>query len=163
MKRFNIVMIALLTCLFMTSANAIPRLILTFDQLVKAVEVGDDVKAIIHLDRCQITDPKVQSQISQNIDGASTRMNFTKYLHFKGKVNGQLKDTVTTTSESVVEQSTGIFWTIYGRLSVFDDNTATFHIDYYDTPDKKSQLVVDWDCEISNGKDLNGLYLYDNF
>ncbi|KTD31248.1 hypothetical protein Lmor_2745 [Legionella moravica] len=144
-----------------TTNNA---LIVNFTELVKAVESGNDVKAIIHLDRCQITDPTTQSQLAQNLIGASTRFNFTQYLHYNVRVNGQLKDTVTTTMTSSVELPVpGVFWSVFGRLSVFDDDTATLYVDYFDPLHHQSHLVVEWRCDISNGKDTNGLVLINGF
>jgi hypothetical protein len=139
-------------------------LLTNFDQLVKAVENGDDVKAIIHLDRCQITDPSIQNQLAQYLLGASTRLNFTRYLHYSARIDGQLRDTVTTNMTNAVEQPTpGLFWSIFARLNVYDDNTATLDVDYFDPVSHKSFLVVEWLCDISNGKDTRGLVLIDSF
>lgn len=148
--------------LWMTNANAITNLLTTYSQLVKALEAGDDVKAIIHLDKCQISDPAIQIQLAQNLDGASTRINFTQFLHDKIRVNGQLKDTVITSTNTVIERSSGVFLTAFGRLSMYDDNTGVFHIDFFDPKVHKSQLVVDWLCDISNGNDDHGLFLFDS-
>ncbi len=158
----------LLLSLVINSANATINLgspiITNFVQLVRAVESGDDVKAIVHLDRCQITDPAIQAQLTPLIISASTRFNFTQYFHYNGRFDGQQKDTVTTTMSSLVEQSTpGLFWKVFARLSVFDDNTANLHVDYYDPIHHKSQMVVEWLCDISNGRDANGLILIDSF
>jgi len=147
--------------LFISNANASTTQILNFPQLVRAVESGDNVKAIIHFDNCQLLDSSLQSLLAQNLDEASTRFNFTTYVHYKVKINGQLKDTVTTSMRGFAEQSTtGQLLTLFGRLSVYDDNTALLHVSYYDPVSHSKKWVVEWSCDISNGRDDNGLVLF---
>ncbi|CAM2759901.1 hypothetical protein [Legionella worsleiensis] len=158
----------LVLCWFMGSVHAFTSqntaLILSFNELVRAVESGNDVKAIVYLDRCRISDPALQNQLRPNLIGASTRFNFTQYLHYRPRIDGQLKDTVTTVINSVVELPTpGVFWSVYGRLSVFDDDTATLYVDYYDPASKQSHLQIEWVCDISVGNDANGLLLINGF
>lgn len=155
--------LASFSCLCMSAAQAVPALLLNFNQLVRAVEQGDDVKAIVHFELCQISDPALLSQIAQNIDGASTRFNFVNYLHYNVRINGQLRDTVVTSINQPFEHSAGEFWNVFGRLTVLDDNTALVHINVVDPLHHKSQFAADWLCDISNGRDENGLYLYNGF
>ncbi|KTD74676.1 hypothetical protein [Legionella waltersii] len=145
-----------------TSANAVTNLLTNYSQLVKALERGDDVKAIIRLDFCDITDPELQSQLAQNIDAATTRINFTQYLHFKTRINEQLRDIVTTSTEQLIENTPGVFLQMIARLNVLDDNTATLRVNFYNHNLSTGYLVVDFECDISNGKDENGLLLYDS-
>lgn len=158
--------IGVLLSLSINNANALATIIINFPQLVRAVENGDDVKAIIHFDNCDFIEGSLssqfQGQIRRTLEGASTRFNFTQYFHGKERINEQLKDTVTTSMIVHVEQpfAAGELWTVFGRLSVFDDNTATLHINLFD-PHHKNQLALDWLCNISNGRDDNGLVLFD--
>lgn len=142
-------------------------LLTNFAELVSSVEIGDNVIAIIHLDRCQIIKPEDQAlktQLTQSIIGASTRFNFTQYLHYNPRTDAESRDMVTTSMTTEVEQSTpGLYWAVFARLSVFEDNSATLHIDYFDPINHKSQSVLEWRCDISKGNDTNGLYLMDNF
>ncbi|MCL9684696.1 hypothetical protein [Legionella maioricensis] len=160
------VTLGVLLSLSINNANALATTIINFPQLVRAVENGDDVKAIIHFDNCDFIEGSLssqfQGQIRRTLEGATTRFNFTTYLHFKERINDQLKDTVTTSMIVHVEQPLGVgeLWTIFGRLSVFDDNTATLHINLFD-PHHKNRLGLDWLCNISNGRDDNGLVLFD--
>lgn len=131
-----------------------------FSQLVAAVESGNDVRAIIHFDNCEVTGSKPQDQIRKKLDGATTRFNFTQYFHGKENVNDRLTDTVTTSMKIFIQSSSGEFLTLSGRLSVFEDNTATLHLDFLDPILPQQKLVVDWSCAISNGEDNNGLVLF---
>ncbi|WP_298622427.1 hypothetical protein [uncultured Legionella sp.] len=162
----------LLLLLIVNSANAISLsgvYITNFAQLVSALNNGEDVRAIIHLERCLIinsTDSTIQEQINSSISGVSTRFDFNKFLHYTSRIDGRTRDTVTTSMTTLVEQSTpGVFWKVFARLSVFGDesNTGNLRIDYFDPVSHKSQLVVEWRCDISNGNDNNGLVLIDDY
>ncbi|MDF1929810.1 hypothetical protein PGH45_06685 [Legionella pneumophila] len=106
--------------------------------------------------------PSLQTQLVQNLDGASTRFNFTEYLHFRTRINDQLRDTVTTVSNKIFEYSPGVFLSASGRLNVFEDNTATLRVNFYNPALGTSVLIIDWLCDISNGNDENGLFLYNS-
>lgn len=147
--------------IYTSGASAVTLLLTSYHQLVKALEQAEDVKAIIHLDLCDITDDALQEQLAQNLDAATTRFNFTHYLHYKSRTGDQLKDVVTTNAEYLVERSPGVFVKVLGNLTVLDDNTATLRVGFYSPNLQTKYLVVDFLCDISNGRDDNGLYLYD--
>lgn len=144
-------------------ANAVTSMILNFEQLVRSLEMGDDIKAIVRFDRCNLIDLSLQQQLMPYLDGSSTRFNFNQYLHFKTRFNGQLRDTVTTTISTYVDKANDQLWTLTGRLNIYDDNTATIHVDYYDADPRQHRFAVDWRCDISNGRDGHGIYLFNDF
>lgn len=162
MNHFKVPTILLSLSLWMPNANAFPTLLLNFEQLVKAVERGDDVKAIIHFDKCLTTNELNKIQIIQNSIGASTRFNFTEFSHYTISINGQVRDTVVTTLSDFIERPSGDFFRHVRRLNVFEDNSAVVHLDYIDPLHNKLKYSLEWNCDISNGKDTNGLLLYDN-
>ncbi|KTC83287.1 hypothetical protein [Legionella cincinnatiensis] len=139
------------------------NILVNFSQLVQAIENGDDVRAIIHFDNCLVKEPTIQTQIERRLAGATTRFNFTHYLHAEEKINDQLIDTVTTSMKIFIEHPSGELLTFSGRLRIFEDNTATLHLDFFNPLLQKHQLVIDWLCTISNGHDDNGLVLFDFF
>lgn len=144
-------------------AYALTSMILNFEQLVRSLEMGDDIKAIVRLDRCNLIDLSLQQQLMPYLDGSSTRFNFNQYLHYKTRFNGQLRDTVTTTITTYVDKGNDQLWTLTGRLNIYDDNTATIHVDYYNADHRQHQFAVDWRCDISNGRDGHGIYLFNDF
>ncbi len=166
MRIWQSILTGLLFSLSINNANALATILINFPQLVRAVENGDDVKAIIHFDNCDLKDEffssPFQGEVRRRLEGASTRFNFTKYFHAKERINEQLKDTVTTSMISHIDLPLGTseLWTVFGRLSVFDDNTAILHINLFD-PQHKNRLNIEWECDISNGRDDNGLVLFD--
>ncbi|HHT0593244.1 TPA: hypothetical protein ACTXXA_002015 [Legionella anisa] len=141
-------------------AIAFTNNITDFPQLVQAVESGNDVRAIIHFDDCDVTGPELSAQAKRRLNGATTRFNFTQFFHGKEEIDDNLIDTVTTSMKIFIKKPSGEFVTFSGRLSVFEDNTATLHVDFFDPVLKKQKFVVDWFCRISNGHDSNGLVLF---
>lgn len=150
-----------LLLLSLNQANAAGTNIINFSQLVQAVENGNEVRAIIHFDNCLVTEPAIRTQVTRRLDGATTRFNFTHYFHAQETINERLIDTVTTSMKIFIERPTGESLILSGRLSVFEDNTATLHMNFLDPILHKQLLVVDWTCNISNGQDDNGLVLFD--
>ncbi|MDR3441895.1 MAG: hypothetical protein P4L65_02645 [Legionella sp.] len=164
MRVFQSTLLSILFTLTLNNAYATAPLLINFTQLVTAVDSADDVKAIINFNNCLVINEKnqnIRTQIIKRFDGATTRFNFTEYLHAQEQLSGALQDTVTTSIKTSIESSTGTFLTVFAQLKVFDDNTATIHIDFFDPVSQKKQLNVDWSCNISNGNDNNGLLLYD--
>jgi hypothetical protein len=156
-------------CFSMSSAYALPEMIRTYHQLVEALENGNDVKAIIHLDLCDLDEDSLDEaflgQVNQSIDGASTRFNFNQYV----KLRLNSVNTVTTSQSSLVEQSPGVFLNLFSRLSIYEDPTRIprVHIELYDPKNNASKWVLNFECGISNGRDGNntesdddGLVLY---
>lgn len=146
-----------------TQVHALTSMIVSYEQLVRSLEMGDDIKAIVRFDRCNLMDLSLQQELVPYLDGSSTRFNFNQYLHYKTRFNGQLRDTVTTTITTYVDKDNGQLWTLTGRLNIYDDNTATIHVDYYDPAHNQNQFAVDWRCDLSNGRDGYGIYLFNDF
>lgn len=146
------------------SINSFAEPLLTnYIQLVRALENAEVVTGIIHLDRCILSDPSLLSSIATNIENATTRVNFTRYIHYNARIDGQLRNLVETADSIVVEHTEDVFYKIFTNLKIFDDNRGFYHIHIYDQTHKKKVLVLDMECDISNGRDDNGLYLYDVF
>jgi len=160
MRVWRSVVALLLLCL-LNHSYAQNSTLTNFPQLVEAVENGDDVRAIIHFDRCLLTDSTIRTETMRRLAGATTRFNFTHYFHAKENINEQLIDTVTTSIKIFIERPTGEFFTLAGRLSIFEDNTARLHVKFLDPILYKRALEMNWLCSISDGQDNNGLVLFD--
>jgi hypothetical protein len=156
----------------MPLAFAETQQISSYEQMVKAVETGNDIKAIVHFDRCQTVDPALQSELMPYLEGASTRFNFTRYLHYKIKINGQLRDTVTTTMTSFFEYPAGSYWSVFSQLSLYDDNTARLHVSYHPLGAHIKHKSINWLCEYGKGdientedrvaRESRGIVLFNN-
>lgn len=160
MKLWSALALSVLVFFSISSAYAVSALITDYQQLVKVLEQGDNVKAIVHFERCLNSNHLLQTEFAQNLAGSSTRFNFTHYLHFNARIDGQLKDTVVTTEHSSLVDTNSQLANIFGRLEVYDDNTALVRVDYFDADPIQQLLTLQWTCEISNGRDDKGLYLY---
>lgn len=163
MRIWQSIVVAIFLLFPLSHANSLTNNITDFSDLVRAVESGSDVRAIIHFDNCQVTGPELSTQVKRRLNGATTRFNFTQFFHGKEDIDDQLIDTVTTSMKIFIKKPTGESLTFSGRLSVFEDNTATLHVDFFDPVLHKQKLVVDWFCRISNGNDNNGLVLFNFF
>ncbi|WP_058534513.1 hypothetical protein [Legionella saoudiensis] len=161
MKIWRIIIVNVLLLLSLNQVNAASTNITSFSDLVQAVESGNEVRAIIHFDNCLVTEPSIRTQVTRRLNGATTGFNFTHYFHAQETINQRLIDTVTTPIKFFIERPTGESLILSGRLNVFEDNTATLHLSFFDPILQKEQLVVDWTCTISNGQDNNGLVLFD--
>jgi hypothetical protein len=157
----SMIMGAILWC-SLTSAYAVKTVIDNYVQLVKALELGDDVRAIIHFDNCLLTDHNLKELWARELDGASTRVNFTEYLHFNVRINGQFRNTVTTSMKRSVVLLTGEHLILFSRLSIFEENPALYTVEFYSPILHKKILTAEWQCDISNGHDENGLVLFDS-
>jgi len=126
----------------------------TYDQLVTAVESGDDVVGIVQFDKCTMDTNNKAKTIPFDSPKASTRINFTIYSHYDVQVGNSTKNTVAT-SMTILTEAPGL-GAIYafGRLRVFDDGSAQFHASYYDPVTYQLKGGGDWNCQINNGVTL---------
>ena len=158
----NLLIVAkiILISAFLTPVYAITTPILDYRQLVTALEQGDEVRAVIHIDKC-ILNTDTESEKIPNLTGTSTRLNFNNYTHHKLHIGEDLKDTIATSITMLIETPHGEFWNHYGRLRVFEDNSANFYIAYYDPITNQKKLSMDWTCQLGNGKNGNAIILFD--
>ena len=163
MKRqcFYLAGIALLT-LCAGSAQAASKNLMTYDQLLQAVQQGDDVRAIINFDKCTLKKAEGKSVADTSVDtsGTSSRINFTIFSHYKVPVNNQEKFTIATSQTILTEHR--VFGPVYayGRLRVFEDNTGEFHSAYYDPKTYELKGAANYICRLGNGVDQGGIELF---
>ncbi|RDI42689.1 VirK family protein [Aquicella lusitana] len=160
MKGFNrwLTVITSLT-MAVSAAYAAPKTLTNYEQLLQALEQGDEVRAIIHMDKCTVNKADVKG--AADIGGSSTRINFTLFSHYKVPVNGQEKYTVATSQTLFTEHRAFGPVYAYGRLRVFEDNSAEFHAAYYDPKTYELKGAVNYNCHLGNGADQNSIVLFD--
>lgn len=151
-----------LSIAFATPVYAFNTIILNYADLVETLETGNNVTAIVSFERCTITEPANPALFSQNLEGASTRFNFDHYLHYQTSLDKALKDTVVTSFSQLVKSTDGVFLTSYASLQLYADNSAIIQVSFFNPVSYKKQFFVEWSCSISNGKDTNGLTLYNS-
>lgn len=145
-------------CVFAANVSAAPKLLTSYDQLLQSLHAGEDVRAIIYYGKCAV---KAGGKAAVNpADGADSRFNFNIYSHYKVVVDKQEKYTIATSNTILTEHA--VFGPVYayGRLRVFEDNSAEFHAAYYDPKTYEVKGGADWICQLSNGADNNGINLY---
>lgn len=158
-KKFTTVAIA--TCFFAGVANAqiYSNRITNYADLVRSLETGNDVKAIIHYSRCLLNDSNFQRQYAQFIDGASSRINLMEFNHYKFLDNDQVKDNI-----EAVDDFDGFFAVNNviipnATLRIFEDDTAKLYFNVNDLQGNQLYNLI-WTCEINNGEDDKGLALF---
>lgn len=130
--------------------------LLSYDQLVQSLHQGGDVKAIVYMNHCVMKDAP---QTAEPMPETDTRLNFNIYSHYQ-VVDGQQKKYAVATSVTILTDHS-VFGPVYayGRLRVFEDNSAEYYAAYYDPKTYEVKGSADFICKISNGNDQNGLLL----
>ncbi|MBA2648418.1 MAG: hypothetical protein H0U75_02260 [Legionella sp.] len=147
MKLLRTIVIGLVLS-FPFNTNAVLNNINNFTQLVQAVENGFDVRAVIHFNRCLLTTPELQEEVTRRLDDASARFDFTHFFHIKETVNERLIDSVSTSTNIFIESPSGDFFNMFSRLSVFEDNTAIFRVVFFAPLSTTKELEVNFLCTI---------------
>lgn len=152
------------SALLLTNANASPRLLGSYEQLLQAVKQGDNVAAIITIDKCAIkTKPGQKAALINNSTlGITTRINFSIFSHYKVLENGQERYAVTSSNAMLVDHRAFGPVFSYGRIRVYDDNTAEIHTAFLDPKTYETKGSIDFTCAINNGTNEAGaIKLYD--
>lgn len=138
-----------------TFTNANPaRIIMNYDDLLSSVKQGDSIRAILLINKCSMTKTINNQEI---IAG----MNFTNFNKYQVTIGNQQKNTIATSTNTIVEHTK--LGTVYNyvRLRIFDDNSAEIFSEYLNPITYKQLGSMTAKCMISNGHDQNGVLLYD--
>jgi len=147
----------ILSSLVMSPAFA-SRMLDNYDALRQAVEKGDDVVAIVHLDQCKAEG--VKGKMSDSTVNPSTRVNFNLFSHYSVNTDQGAKETIATSTTILTEHRTFGPVYAYARLRVFQDNTVEFHTAYYDPKTYEQKSMVNYKCFVVNSPET-GVVLYD--
>ena len=131
------------------------RIISNYPQLLKAINQGDSIRAIMFINKCSIT--HATSDSNDVIAG----MNFTTFNKYQVEKGNQKINTIATSINMLVED--GKLGTVYNyvRLRIFEDNSAEILSEYLDPTTYKQLGSISANCTISNDHDKNGIVLYD--
>ncbi|MBX3708798.1 MAG: hypothetical protein KIT56_08950 [Gammaproteobacteria bacterium] len=145
--------------------HANTKLLVNYNQLLQALDQGDDVRAILYLDKCTLKKSGNTKILNSKLDTerASMRMNFNIYSHYKVKVDAQHERYAIATSNTILTEHRD-FGPVYayGRLRIFGDNSAEFHAAYYHPQTYELKGEADYLCQISNDSDQNAIDLFDS-
>lgn len=147
--------------LLITTAHASPSTLTTYDQLLQALHQGENVRAIINLDKCTNKSKTKTAAENPDVTGAFTRMDFKLFSYYKIPVDKQtMRYTIATSYSTLTEHRTlGLVYG-YARLRVFDDGSAEFHVANYDPKTFEQKAEMNFICHLSNGVEDNGVALY---
>lgn len=150
---------ALVLSMLCPCAYAQSKIIPNYDQLVTALQQGENVRAMIYLDQCQLK--KRGKLFLADITGAFTRMDFTQFGYYKvltdqGKDRYAAAASYTTMTE---HRDYGLI-TGYARIRIFDDNTGEFHVSHYDAKTLELRDEMNFICKVASSKAEGGMVLY---
>lgn len=125
--------------------------LLSYEALLQALNAGDDVKAIIHFDKCKAKDNQ------DNVVRAEGALNFNVFNHYQ-----------LPTGKYVIATSTTVFTehrdfgpvSNYVRLRVHEDNSTEVYIAFYDPNTHVKKNAIEYLCQLNADKQ-SGLSLYD--
>lgn len=141
--------LVILVALSVMPAEASTMLLTNYDQLLLSLQQGNDVAAIIYPAKCVSTSA---NNITSNLEGASTRLNFTMFSHYKIKTDNQHTRYAIATSLTIPTEhsSLGLVYA-YSRLRIFEDNSAEYHTAYYDAKTYTLKGSASYLCKIGQG------------
>lgn len=159
----KLIPVILLFQLFALPTYAATKLIVNYNQLVEDLRQGENIHAIISLDKCQPVTQTKSLKDNPDTSGGFTRINFDIFSFYKVQVDDQHQRYAVATSYTILTDHR-VFGPVYGyaRLRIFDDNTAEFHLAHYDPKTFVLKAEMNFNCRISNGNDQNGVALYES-
>ena len=130
-------------------------IISNYSDLLAALAKGNSVRALMTLNKC------VSSSHSINSNDTLGGMNFTNFNKYQISIDGQQKNIIATSINMLIEHSK--LGTIYNyvRLRIFEDNSAEVFSEYLDPKTYVQLGSASFNCHLSDGKDKNGIVLYD--
>ena len=125
-----------------------------FKQLVRRLNHGENVSAVIHYKHCTLK--KGGDHLSSN-EGRflSERFNFYNFVYKQWEKGNQLRQAIITSHETIMPARNGEFFRRYARLKLFDDNTVEIYSVTFTNTGSISQpgAPMIWHCQISQERD----------
>ena len=118
-QSFIVTSLAIFTMSISSFAFAYQHRLDSFGHLLSALRAGDDVRAIISLDKCQKLANSTDTN-QEDLTGVIVRMNFSIFNHYKvPDNNNQLRNTIATSYSTLTEHRDFGPVQGYARLRVF--------------------------------------------
>jgi len=132
------------------------KILANYGELLQALDSGNAVRAIAHLDKCKLDS-------GGGLVGLSGGINFDVFNHYIMPIDSLHTKEVIATSKTVFSitpiQSLG-FVLNYIRLHVFKDNTAQLFGAIIDPKTYEQKITVSYTCTVSNDATQAGIMLY---
>lgn len=156
-KTLMAVLIGLVCCMSSVNALSNTKTLDNFNELLQALDSGNQVRAVIHFDKCKLeTGTEIVSEISFGF-------NYDWYNHYYLPINAQNTKEVIATSKNIFSVATlNNLGSInnYLRLHVFKDNTARVFGAVIDPKTYEQKITASFLCSVSNNQDQAGVMLY---
>lgn len=147
-------------CLFLgtvsAAALAAPKRLTDFNALMKALESGHTVKAVIQYKK---TEMFIDGKLEPAPD-ATGGMAFTPWEYFaKGVIRNDLAYVVSSETHMIAHPRYG-YVNNYVRMRIYEDQSVEIVARYITLNDQKTVMDETFKGRISNGKDKNGIHLF---
>lgn len=144
----------LCSVLLATPLFAASKIITDYVQLVEALRQGDNVHAIIELDKCKLQSNSL-SAASPDLTGGMTRINFDIFSYYQVEApGGKLRYAVATSISTLTEHRQFGVVQGYARLRIFDDGLAELHLAHFDPKTYEQKSNINYVCALSHGVKL---------
>jgi hypothetical protein len=139
-------------------AQALPALLINYDNLLTAFTQAHEVKAVIDFNQCVNTTATSSNSLKIN-PGVVAGMNLSYFLSAISPDTGA--PMIVSSHDVLYQSSTAGLVRMFAKLTTLIDGTVQVHNSLLD-PVKMTELaVLDYSCHISNGHDKYGVKFYD--
>jgi hypothetical protein len=152
----KIVLVSILASVNCSVFAANHKLITNYSDLLIALSQGDEVRAIIAVNKCTPA-----SDNSKDFNDTYGSLNFTNFNKYQLQVNGQSKDVIATSINMLVKNDQLGSVYNYVRLRVFQDGSAELFSQFLNPVTYAQLQSGSFNCHLSNGQDQNAVALYD--
>ncbi len=143
----------------MTSANAAATRITSYNGLIQALTSGHRVNAVADDSKCKVSDTSRATKMNDPDYSAILGISFTTnfFLVYQDENDPRHYVGSIATNSIAAEDGTHIR---YKRVRVYDDNSVELNYSNSEATGKSLGSIT-FSCAISNGKDKNGVSLFD--
>lgn len=170
MKIAKIAGVILVSSLSATSSFSYTKPIVSFDQLLTALNAGHTVRAVVNYDKCMLnvdskSTPKGQAGRGSEV-GMIGSFNFNDFSYdaIEPMLLNQPVKYVITAKRSLWTE-TDNFYTApeFSRIQIYSDNSAEVYVGAYKSAHASFNRFYSesYTCQVSNGNDGNAITLFD--
>lgn len=142
-----------------TSANAAVTRLTSYDSLMQALKNGHRVNAVADDSKCFASDKSRATKVNDPDYSAILGISFTTNFFLQYQDDNDPRHYVASIATNTIAADDGAHIR-YKRIRVYDDNSVELN---YSNSESSGKLLgaITFTCGISNGKDKNGVSLFD--
>lgn len=156
MKRFTTLFITLILASGAFAANPVKD----FESLMEILKRGEEVRAVIHYEKCQlISEDEIQDYAPNAIGG----MEISTFEYFAPMSIGNKKAFVVTSTSHLIANPIGKGYVYnYVKIKISEDNKVKITARYLNSQTHQEVMTENFFTHIADGKNEGGIYLYED-